>query len=210
MTDEDFEPDSEPTSEEPAMVVQTVGSLLVSVSFWLVLLVAAGMYAAVALSPKLAGWINAHEQYANNAARLAALEDEADYLDRLTAALKRDPAFAVQLVDAAQGQSARDTHIAGFTGDAVPFEPPPNSQVVQSAIQPQLAELVFHLSSHEQHRTWLLIGSCSLTLLAFSLLNEAGAGLILSMLAMITSMVRSTVGRYRTRSISVSKSDDVA
>ena len=210
MTDENVEPDSEPTSEEPAMAVQTVGSLLVSVSFWFALLVAAAMYAAVALSPKLAGWINAHQQYANNAARLAELEDEADYLERLTAALKSDPAFAVQLVDAAQGNSSNGEGGAALSGDAVSAEAPAKSRGLQSVVQDEFAGLVFHLASHEQHRTWLLIGSCSLTLLAFSLLNEAGAGLILSILAMISSAVRSTVGRYRTRSISVSKSDEVA
>ena len=210
MTDEDVELDSKPTSEQPEMVPQTVGSLLVSVSFWFVLLVAAVMYAAVALSPKLAGWINAHQQYANNAARLAELEDEADYLERLTAALKSDPAFAVQLVDAAQGQSARDTGIVNFSGEAVPAKPPANSRVVQSAIQPQLAGLVFHLASHEPHRTWLLFGSCGLTLLAFSLLNEAGAGVVLSMLAMISSAFRTTVGRYRRSTVVLPDNDDIA
>ena len=210
MTDEDVEPDCELISEELATARQTVGSLLISVAFWFTLLVAAGMYAAVALSPKLATWINAHGQYADNAARLAALEDEADYLERLTAALKSDPAFAVQLVDAAQGQSARDTGIVNFSGEAVPAKPPANSRVVQSAIQPQLSGLVFHLASHEQHRTWLLVGSCSLTLLAFSLLNEAGVGVVLAMLGMISSAVRTTVGRYRRSTVVLPDNDDIA
>ena len=200
MTDENTERESEPTSEAPAMAPQTVGSLLVSVSFWFVLLVAAGMYAAVALSSKLAGWINAHQQYANNAARLAALEDEADYLERLTAALKSDPAFAIQLVDATQGQSAQDTDIVSLPGEAVPAQPPANSRVIQSAIQPHLAGLVFHLASHGQHRFWLLVGASSLTLLAFSLLNDAGASVVLSMFAMMSSGVQRTLGRYRTSS----------
>lgn len=208
MTDEDVELDSKTTCEQPEMVPQTVGSLLMSVAFWSTLLVAAGMYAAVALSPKLADWINAHRQYADNAARLAELEDEADYLERLTAALKSDPAFAVQLVDAAQGQSARDTGFADFSGEAMPAEPPANYRAVQSAIQPQPAGLVFHLASHEQHRTWLLIGSCGLTLLAFSLLNEAGAGVVLSMLAMINSAVRTTVGRYQRSPMAEPDNDD--
>ena len=207
MTDEDAEPESEPTFEQPEMVPQTVGSLLVSVSFWFVLLVAAGMYAAVALAPKLASWMNAHEQYADNAARLAALEEEADYLERLTAALKSDPAFAVRLVDAAQRQSARETGLVGFSGDSLPSEPPANSGVVQSAIQQPLAGLVFHLASHEPHRNWLLVGSCSLTLLAFSLLNEAGSGVVLSMLAMISSAVRLALGRYRTSSATAPDTD---
>ena len=197
MTDEDIEPDSEPTSDEPGIARQTVGSLLMSVAFWSTLLVAAAMYSAVALSPKLAGWINAHQQYAGNAARLAELEDEADYLERLSAALKSDPAFAVQLLDATQGTSAQDTDSGPTSRNGLGTEPRANSPVVNSGIQPQLAGLVFDLATHEEHRKWLLIGSCGLTLLAFSLLNEAGAGVLLSMLSIISVAVRTTVGRYQ-------------
>ncbi len=197
MTGESTELDSERTSGEPTADPQTIGSLLVSVSFWLVLLVAAGMYAAVALTPKMAAWINAHTQYADNASRLAALEDEADYLERVTAALKNDPAFAVQLVDATQEQPGPVTARGESSGGVLRTALLNHSQGEQSAIQPRLAGLVFHLASHKQHRTWLLVGSCSLTLLAFSMLNEAGSGLMFCMLSSMNSAVRTAVARYR-------------
>ena len=181
MSSDNPEQRPNPTSAEPPAAVRTVESWCVSVSFWFVLLVAAAMYAAVALSPKLAGWINAHQQYAGNGARLAELEDEADYLERFTAALKRDPAFAVQLVDAAQGPRRHETEVVGLSGEMAAAEPSTNSGTMPSALQRQLAGLIFYLASHEQHRTWMLIGSCGLTLLSFSLLNESGAGLVLSM-----------------------------
>jgi len=61
---------SEPASEESAMISQTAGSLLISLAFWMSLLIAATMYAGVALSPKLADWINVRQQYLSNAMRL--------------------------------------------------------------------------------------------------------------------------------------------
>ena len=94
MADKEPDSDLEPTSEELISVPQTVGSFLISTAFWAALMVSAVMYAAVSLTPKMADWISVRQQHAANAMRLQELEDEADYLERVAAALKRDPEFA--------------------------------------------------------------------------------------------------------------------
>jgi hypothetical protein len=186
----------EPTADEPTKATQTVGSALMSVAFWLVLLVSAMMYAAVSLSPKLADWICVRQQYASNAFRLKQLEDEADYLERVAAALRSDPEFARRLVRASQMPPENSKFVPVsqdliFGGIPVPDQEPPQ------VIRPAIASLVFHLAGHQQHRTWLIICAAALTLLAFTLLNDAGAGIAMSAILTTGNAIHATIRRYR-------------
>lgn len=189
--------DTEPTSEEPSKASQTVGSSLMSVAFWFTLLATAAVYAAVALSPKLAAWITVRQQFTSNAARLAELEDGADYLERVASALKSDAEFAERLVNATQGRRPQSSGIVSVTSDLQFADVPAMIHREPQVVHPRLAKLVFHLASHEPHRTWLLFGCCVLTLLAFSVLNEAGAGVVLAALGMVRTAISTSVGRYR-------------
>lgn len=193
-----FHPDeaAEPTSEEP-QASQTVGAFLMSVAFWLSLLMSVLMYAAVSLSPKLADWINVRQQYASNAVCLAQLEDEADYLERVAAALKSDPEFVQHLVGAEKSSPSQDADLVPVTQDFLSEESTRSVQEPTHVIQPRLANLVFHLSSDRRHRTWLLVCATGLTLLAFTLLNDAGTGIAMSALNALSVTIRAAVGRYR-------------
>ena len=196
MVDQDPDNVMEPSSEELTSVRQTVGSLFISMAFWSTLLVSAVMYAAVSLSPKLADWISVRQQHAANAVRLQGLEDEADYLERVAAALKSDPEFAHRLLHATQSGAAQNE-----------FVPVSNSQIFGGAkskssvprplVQPAVAEVVMHLASHQQHRTWLLFGSAGLTILAFTLLNESGAGIMQAAFSSMLGVSKAAVARYR-------------
>jgi cell division protein FtsB len=186
----------EPTADEPTTATQTVGSVLMSVGFWLVLMVSAVMYAAVSLSPKLADWISVRQQYASNAGRLKQLEDEADYLERVAAALKSDPEFARRLVRSAQTQ-VEDSEFIPVSQDLLFGETPASEQEPPQVIQPAIASLVFHLAGHQQHRRWLIITAAGLTLLAFTLLNDAGADIAMSTIRTTGNAISATIRRYR-------------
>ncbi len=187
----------EPVAEESVMISQTAGSLLLSIAFWMVLLIAATLYAGVALSPKIADWINVRQQCLTNAGRLTQLEDEADYLERVAAALKNDPEFARRLVRANQNSGSGGPELVPVSQDLLfggtAKKAPPEVQVVQ----PVVAKAVFHLASHQQHRTWLLIASASLTLLAFTLLNDAGVGIVRTGITAAASCLSAVIHRYR-------------
>jgi hypothetical protein len=188
---------SEPASESPETVSQTAGSLLMSVAFWLALLAAAAMYAAVALSPKLADWVNVRQHYLSNAERLKQLEDEVDYLERVATALKSDPEFAIRLVRANQDPRSSDSEFVPVANDLV-FSGGQQVAVTQpQVLQPRLVNLIFHLASHRQHRHWLLITSASLTLVAFTLFNDTGVGIVRITLNASAAIVSATTSRYR-------------
>ncbi|MFO1002635.1 MAG: hypothetical protein U0936_20080 [Planctomycetaceae bacterium] len=188
---------SEPTTAEPAQVSQSVGSFFMSVSFWLTLTVAGIMYAAVALSPKLAAWINVRQQYVANATRLTQLEDEVDYLERVAEALKTDPEFAKRLIRTNQNPEAQKAEFIPVSKGLLFGGAETKKYTAPEVVRPAFANVVFHLASHEKHRTWLLAGSAGLTLLAFTLLNDAGIGIVQSALAAICQFLRWLTARYR-------------
>ena len=194
--DEKSDKGTEPTSEELISVPQTVGSFLISIGFWSALLVSSLMYAAVSLSPKLADWISVRQQHTANAMRLQELEDEADYLELVAAALKSDPEFAHRLVHATQSGNTQHEFVPVsnsliFGGTKANSSPP--RPLVQSAV----AEIVMHLASHQQHRSWLLFGAAGLTILAFTLLNESGAGIMQAAFSSIAGFSQAALARYR-------------
>jgi hypothetical protein len=188
---------SEPTTVEPAPVSQSVGSFFMSVSFWLTLTVAGTMYAAVALSPKFAAWINVRQQYVTNATKLAQLEDEVDYLERVAEALKTDPEFAKRLIRANQNPGAQGAEFIPVSKGLLFGGAETKESTAPQVIQPAFAKVVFHMASHEQHRNWLLAGSAGLTLLAFTLLNDAGVGIVQSALATVCRISAWLTARYR-------------
>lgn len=198
---------SEPTTAEPAQVTQSVGSFFMSVSFWLTLTVAGTMYAAVALSPKFAAWINVRQQYVTNATRLTQLEDEVDYLERVAEALKTDAEFANRLIRANQNPDSQGTEFIPVSKGLLFGGSEAKEYKAPQVIQPAFAKVVFHLASHEQHRTWLLAGSAGLTLLAFTLLNDAGIEIVQSALATLCQALAWLTNRYRRPPTPVEKAE---
>ncbi len=197
MAKVDLHETSEPAFEKPAMVSQTAGSLLMSIGFWLSLLMAACLYAAVALTPKLAGWINARQQYLENSARLSQLEDEVDYLERVAAALKNDPEFARRLVRANQNSGLEQTEFLPVSRDLLFGGSPQAEPTVPQVVQPAVARVIFHLASDQTHRNWLLIAAAGITISAFTLLNEAGVGIVRVAISGILGLLSAATARYR-------------
>jgi cell division protein FtsB len=75
----------------------TVAGWLASLLFWLAVLAAAGMYALVALSPKVLAWHEERERWRSNQERLVRLERKVHYLKQVAQALESDPEFAAEL-----------------------------------------------------------------------------------------------------------------
>ena len=70
---------------------------LASLLFWLCLLIAAALYAVIALSPRLVVWGDLQVESARQQVELVNLERQAQQLARVAAALERDPEFVAEL-----------------------------------------------------------------------------------------------------------------
>lgn len=74
-----------------------MSGVAISLTFWLMLLTSAGLFAAVSLSPKLSSYLALRDQYAAQQHELLQLEREHGELERVIAALEHDPLFAAEM-----------------------------------------------------------------------------------------------------------------
>jgi len=207
MTEESTDNNQDSNAADQSAVPQPAGSFFMSVAFWCVLLTAALMYAAVSLSPKLAAWISVRQQHAVNSARLQEMEDEADYLERVSEALKKDPAFAHRLVHAAQSGNP-EQEFASAIDESKPDDAKTQLPLSKPLVQPAVAELVMHLATHQIHRTWLLIGASGLTVLAFTLLNDSGMGIVQAAFHSLGRLFKLLLARYQQSRSDIRVSED--
>lgn len=75
------------------------GSWTVSLAFWLTLLAALGVYAVVALSPKVLHCLQLRHDYRATQIRLVSLEHEVEDLNQVVDSLARDPEFVRKLAN---------------------------------------------------------------------------------------------------------------
>lgn len=76
---------------------ETVGGLVVSLLFWLSLLTATAMFAAVGLSPKILERLRLEEQFDASQFRLVQMEQQNDQLNRVLEAIRKDKDFAAEM-----------------------------------------------------------------------------------------------------------------
>lgn len=145
------------------------GAALVSLAFWVTLIVAGCLYAAVALSPKLADWIRVRQMFVANAARLDQLEQQADRSEQLLAAVQRDTRVAVNIAELDSRIRAEAQAAVPETADAG-VEPRSAGLLLRSGV----VQVVEQLAGDLPLRRRLLIMSGVLTLFAFTFLHEGG------------------------------------
>lgn len=148
---------------------------LVSLLFWLALLVAAVLYGAVALAPKYLAYLESRHAFHGNQIRLIALQQNERYLEKTVAALENDPDFAAEL--------ARVDFNATRPGEEkIPVDPhlslDARAEPELSITNPRLpwyAPLVTLIAENERLRRNLLIAAAAVVLLAFTFLHESEA-----------------------------------
>lgn len=148
----------------------------VSLLFWLALLVAAGLYAAVALAPRYLAWLELREEFYRNQVRLVALERQAAYLNSVVAALENDSQFAAELAridfDASRPGEERipvERHLSLDGRSADPAAAPLASSL------PWYAPLVALAAQDHRLRRNVLIAAAVVVIVAFTFLHESQA-----------------------------------
>ncbi|MEK6257029.1 MAG: hypothetical protein AABP62_00290 [Planctomycetota bacterium] len=76
---------------------ETVSGLIVSLLFWFCLLLAAGLFAAVALAPKLAETLRLRDLYTTNQLKLVSVERQNEQLQSVVDAIQNDKDFATEM-----------------------------------------------------------------------------------------------------------------
>lgn len=150
---------------------------MVSLAFWLAILSAAGMYAAVALAPKLTAWLEYRDRWRVNQGRLVRLERKVDHLQRVTHALEHDPGYAAELArmewNASRPGEERIPVDEDLTLQAVRPESPQAATRGPSAALPWYAPAVQRVAGDERLRRWMLAAAAAIVVFAFTCLHPS-------------------------------------
>lgn len=185
-------------SPPPDDLDEPEGRWFVSVAFWLSLLLAAGLYGCVALSPKLHNYLVIDRDHRENQQRLVAIQQHLAYLDRVHRALEEDPQFAAELAridfDAARPGDERIAVDPSLSLDALSADPlaelPPQKL-------PWYAPLVARFATHQRLRHGALAAAAVIILLSFMLLQESQTPQLRSAGRTVKSLCRRVADRYR-------------
>ncbi len=196
MSDSIPEPIDSPPSEIPSSAVWAV-----SLAFWITLLLASLMYGSVALTPRLAAWMENRHDFINNAHQLQALEAEVDYLERVREALESDPAFVRRLASAAIAEDIGDAEVIPVSGTLIFGSSDQIQQRLPEVEEPLGADFVRRFASDRNLRSILLTSSTLLVVFAFTVLNGTGGWFVRTVVQVAQSAVRLPLDRYRRDSV---------
>src|SRR5262245_4177885 len=98
-------------SIRPADDQQPVRGSSAATLFWICLLTAAALYAPCVLAGRIVAWGDLQAAYLRNQAELVANQQQIRHLQRVAAALERDPEFAEQVARAELGAARAGTRV---------------------------------------------------------------------------------------------------
>jgi hypothetical protein len=168
----------------------------VSLTFWTCLLIASGLYAAVALAPKLSVWIQVRHQYIQNARQLISLEEEVEYLERVCEALEKDPEFVRRLASAERAVDSGNSEFVPVSGSLVFGGVSQAKATGPAASEPEFGRLASTLATHQTLRKVLLAVSAGMVILGFTFLNDSGSNLVRSAFRIVSHIAVAPVQRY--------------
>jgi cell division protein FtsB len=168
--------DSSPHSKMPDSNEQadTHFSWTISMAFWLALLAAIGMYALVALSPKVLTYIQLRQDYQSKQRRLVSIEHEVEDLGQVVDSLTSDPEFVRKLASVEFGarrpgeeRIPLDEHLQLSIRDNDPvFETPADSL-------PWYGSVVAPFATSQQLRGTMLLAAATILIGAFMFLQPS-------------------------------------
>ena len=169
----------------------------VSFAFWITLLVAAVIYGAVALAPRLYAWIQVRHEFITNAHQLQALESEVDYLERVRHALETDPDFVRRMAESSIARDVTNAEVIPVSGALVFGSSDQLQERLPEPEQPAATRLIHRFAADRQLRTGLLASSGLLIVFAFTVLNGTGGVFVALVAQGATAAIGFPMQRYR-------------
>jgi cell division protein FtsB len=166
-----FTPSLETPEADAAAPEEGAAGLVLSLAFWLSLVVAAGLFAMGTLSPKVVtGWRHAAE-LERQTARVSALAGEVERLEREAHALESDPDYLAARARQDLGLKPEGTRLIKVLGDA------PLASVVEEPVEPVESPAPFliwvqRVAGDSLLRARMLTVAAALVLFGFAFLHE--------------------------------------
>lgn len=146
---------------------------IVSLASWLLLFAAAGLYAAVSLSPRFLEYLRFKNEYYVNQVRLVGMERQIGYLNRVADALENDPEFAAELarIDF-DALGPGEEHISVSPDLTLDARRPDDPPLTPATSLPWYAGPITVFAENPRVRTTSLITAVILIVVAFTFLQE--------------------------------------
>ena len=182
-------------------------SWLISVLFWSFLLCAVGLYAIVALAPKVWTHMKLKAEYYTNYAQAKALQERINFLKKVAAALKTDPEFRAEYarLDLVQERPKNGEYISvqkHLAWDARKAEMLPQ---IRPRSLPWYAPLIKQLAFNWYVRRTVLLAAAAIMLLSFGFLHESQRQHVLAAQHSLRTLTHSLLQRYQKTSSSPTK-----
>lgn len=144
---------------------------IVSVVFWLCLFTAAGLYATVALAPKLLTFDRLQSRYRSNRSQLVALQQQITHLRRVAVALQTDPLFRSEFARVQFRASAPAEQRIPVSADlSLNVLSPAAKTVVTARRFPWYTPVLLGVATSRRTQNWLLAAAAMITVGAFTFL----------------------------------------
>ncbi len=185
-------------TQEPSAEAKAEGSWAVAVLFWGTILIAAFLYAAVALSPKLVFYLNLRNDHYQTQVELVTLERKVMYLRKVMHALENDPSYTAEQARVELGtERPGDERIAvdqslHLAGDA-DFDP----SLFKKSILPWYTELLKVFANDAKTRRGFLITAVGIVLFAFTFFQESQTSQLLKCVRSVKHAWLKATARYR-------------
>ncbi len=155
---------------------ETVSGLIVSLLFWFSLLLAAGLFTAVALAPKLAETLRLRDLYSVNQRKLVSVERQNEQLQRVVEAIQHDQDFATEMTRIEFDAVRSDEEIIPVAAD-LKLE---TRGIESPLVQPVMPRAWYRpwltlLTEHDSLRSSLLGSAALLVVVSFTWFQPASA-----------------------------------
>ncbi|WP_145460205.1 hypothetical protein [Gimesia panareensis] len=147
---------------------------MISLTFWLLLFLAASLFAAVVLSPRYLSYLELRNEYLSNQVQLVTLENQVEYLKQIAHSLEHDPEFRSEVArvdfDAVRPGEERIAVDPDLALDLPKWNPRRKIPVTSRAWYVPMLSV---LSENQKIRSSILLTAGVIVVLSFTFLHES-------------------------------------
>ena len=164
---------------------------MISLTFWILLFIAASLFAAVVLAPRYLSYLNLRNEYLTNQVQLVSLENQVEYLKEIAHSLENDPEF--------RSEVARVDFDATSPGEErIAVEPDHALDVPQwNPNQKASVTMLGVLSENQNVRSSILLTAAVIIVLAFTFLHESQTPQLETVTRSTRNLFAVLLSRYR-------------
>ena len=171
---------------------------MISLTFWILLFIAASLFAAVVLAPRYLSYLNLRNEYLTNQIQLVSLENQVEYLKQIAHSLENDPEFRSEVArvdfDAVCPGEERIAVEPDLALDIPQWNPNKKIPVINRFwYQPMLSVL----SENQKIRSSILLTAAVIVLLSFTFLHESQSRQLETVTRSTRNMMGMFLSRYR-------------